>query len=132
MKSVQSLLFFKPMKEEPPEWVTAFGWSVFTPDGHISGRGIDNGLPCEMAFKLPYRPGEKCYVREIWALPDPTDRTCICYQALEHPITTGEKWRSPVTMPQWASRRHVRIISCVPEQRGEWGWKMEWEENNAL
>ena len=60
MKSVPSLLFFRPMKEEPPEWVQVFGWSIFTPDGHISGRGVDKGLPCEMAFKLPYRPGEKC------------------------------------------------------------------------
>lgn len=24
------------------------------------------------------------------------------------------RWRSPVTMPEWASRRHVRIVSCEP------------------
>ena len=134
MKSVPNTLFFKPMKEEPPKWVTAFGWSVFTPDGHISGRGIDNGLPCEMAFKLPYRPGEKCYVREAWGItgrPDPYADTIYGVQyksdgAVLYPYYPIEshfdvadwsdigKWRSPVTMPQWAARRFVTILSCEP------------------
>ena len=56
------------MKRQPPEWIKEFGWSIFTPDGCISGRGINKGLPCEMAFKLPYRPGQVCYVPEVWCL----------------------------------------------------------------
>lgn len=36
------------------------------------------------------------------------------------------RWRSPVTMPQWASRRHVRIVSCEPiQQDGKWKWRVE-------
>ena len=49
MKSVQSLLFFKPMKEPP---------TVF-PFGPIAELVV---IP-----KRPYRPGEKCYVREQYA-----------------------------------------------------------------
>lgn len=41
-----------------------------------------------------------------------------------------DRWQSPAIMPMKASRRHVRIISCVPEQRGEWGWRVEWEESD--
>ena len=139
MKSISGEFCIVPMREEPPKWVTAFGWSVFTPDGHISGRGIDNGLPCEMAFKLPYRPGEKCYVREGWGItgrPDPYADTIYGVQyksdgAVLYPYYPIEshfdvadwsdigKWRSPVTMPQWAARSFVTILSCEPVRVSE-------------
>ena len=139
MKSLPGEFCIVPMREEPPKWVTAFGWSVFTPDGHISGRGIDNGLPCEMAFKLPYLPGEKCYVREGWGItgrPDPYADTIYGVQyksdgAVLYPYYPIEshfdvadwsdigKWRSPVTMPQWAARSFVTILSCEPVRVSE-------------
>jgi len=117
--------------------VDQFGTAVFT-DGK-----------CVYA---PYSPGEVCWVRERWGItghPDPYADTIYGVQyksdgAVLYPYYPIEshfdvadwsdigKWRSPVTMPQWASRRHVRILSCVPEQRGEWGWRIEWEKSNAL
>jgi hypothetical protein len=70
-------------------------------------------------------------------LPHPTGPVKVLYKSdfgewADDPDCDLGPWRSPVTMPQWASRRHVRILSCVPEQRDEWGWRIEWEESNAL
>jgi hypothetical protein len=93
----------QPFPTATLDHVDQFGTAVFT-DGK-----------CVYA---PHSPGEVCWVREAWAL--------------NHDDLPAGKWRSPVTMPQWAARRHVRILSCVPEQRGEWGWRIEWEESNAL
>jgi hypothetical protein len=101
-----------------------------------------NGTPDFLAKCItpPYSPGEVCYVPETWGsnmVKGYESYGKIFYRAgmpdqKTVPETYGCPWRSPVTMPQWAARRHVRIISCVPEQRGEWGWKMEWEESDAL
>jgi len=70
-------------------------------------------------------------------LKNPTGEIKVLYKAdfgewADDPDCDLGPWRSPFTMPQWASRRHVRILSCVPEQRDVWGWKVEWEESNAL
>ena len=105
-----------------------------------------------MRVKAPYSPGEVYWVRETWrhiansSHPGMPVEAVIQYSDMtikyrgswpdfanapkEAWWNTGKQpWRSPVTMPQWASRRHVRILSCVPEQRGEWGWRVEWEES---
>jgi len=34
-----------------------------------------------------------------------------------------DSWRSPITMPAWASRSKARIMSVTPEQEaGAWTW----------
>ena len=116
MKSVPNTLFFKPMKEEPH-------LIPFCGIGNL----IDAGKP-------PYRPGEKCYVREVWGItgrPDPYADTIYGVQyksdgAVLYPYYPIEshfdvadwsdigKWRSPVTMPQWAARSFVTVLSCEP------------------
>lgn len=116
----------------------------------------------------PYRPGEFCYVREVWrigAWDESESQIAIDYKdgprkkwlfvedeelferlwiestddAEKAGIKLNEddryewepgqspcRWRSPVTMPQWASRRHVRIVSCEPiQQDGKWKWRVE-------
>lgn len=35
------------MKPQPPEWCTEFGYTAFTPQSHISGRGRHEGEPSE-------------------------------------------------------------------------------------
>ena len=103
--------------------VDQFGTAVFT-DGK-----------CVYA---PYSPGEVCWVREklyrdmYWAMYE--DRTPALNSA---GIQIRWEWKKreilpAAFMPKEAARRHVRILSCVPEQRGEWGWRIEWEESNAL
>lgn len=121
MKSVPSLLFFKPMKEEP---------TVF-PFGPIAEMIV---VP-----KQPYRPGEKCYMREAWAIdgwigetvflkiagtslsktaPDEfiqqlweEERLCFAGGAKhKNPF----RQRSSISMPAWVARRFVTIVSCEP------------------
>jgi hypothetical protein len=80
----------------------------------------------------PYRPGEECYVRE--ALHKGINMSSSEYCSIHYPDDTpvlfkdgafmgmfGKaiwQWgglRLPIiAMPQWASRRHVRIVSCEP------------------
>jgi hypothetical protein len=98
MKSVPGTLFFKPMKEEP---------TVF-PFGPIAELVV---IP-----KPPYLPGEKCYVRETWTMAVPSGSS-IHADRVPHYKADGwfiPRWRSPVTMPQWAARRFVTILSCEP------------------
>ena len=95
----------------------------------------ENPIPDGVQWiKAPYSPGEVCWVRETWTttragmLLKLPERVLYKADFVGHESFVDWKWSSPVTMPQWASRRHVRILSCVPEQRGEWGWRIEWEE----
>lgn len=52
--------------ENVPTWITQFGYSTFTPDGHISGRGLYNSEgPAEKFYKCPYgQKGDLIWVRE--------------------------------------------------------------------
>lgn len=57
------------MKPQPPEWCNRFGYTCFTPPGHISGRGTfgDEG-PAEKFFRIPYGVAkDELWVRETWA-----------------------------------------------------------------
>ena len=109
--------------------------------------GLEDGHGREL--KAPYSPGEVCWVREGWRRasekePDgiyypadnlllwfTRDETAPAREAIKKYPRDG-KIRAAITMPEIFARRHVRILSCVPEQRGEWGWRIEWEESNAL
>jgi len=142
MKSVPALLFFKPMKEEPTEIFEKPTFEYFsTPlEGNPAGwYCYDSEYPDEGAilYKQPFRPGEKCYVREAWArilndeacIKDEEPCPVLCEGChIEYKADTGNKhpgdwpegeedapsWRSPVTMPQWAARRFVTVLSCTP------------------
>lgn len=99
---------------------------------------VDN-KPTARWVKAPYRPGEKCYLKEGWAItgrPDPYADTVYGVQYKsdckilypDYPIEShfdvaewaaSDKWRSPVTMPQWAARRFFKVVSCTPMRIGE-------------
>jgi len=122
MKSVPSLLFFKPMKKEPHAGIRK---SPFVPSGIEDGHGRE--------LKPPYRPGEKCYVREVWRPERPIKGTYkgflgTGYKDGAFKLTgwpsgfeayPNGKWRSPVTMPQWAARSFVTVLSCEPVRVSE-------------
>lgn len=104
----------------------------------------------------PFRVGDECWGRETWSyFEDPVLYDCIRYQAddarrkpefekfpevSENEWFTFElacdgygcadhKWRSPVTMPHWASRFPLLVVASVRVVRdGEWWWEMEVQE----
>ena len=105
MKSVPATLFFKVMKEEPH-------LIPFCGIGNL----IDAGKP-------PYRPGEKCYVREGWRL----DNGVIVYKSDCIPsFRKYHAWKSSVIMPAKYARRFVTILSCEPVRKedGTWAWRV--------
>jgi len=133
MKSVPATLFFKVMKEAPRI---------------IPFLGIGNLID---AGRAPFLPGEKCYVREGWCewyasgkrLADNitiheagvryrSDGAEIIFR-VNLPRYGGRMrdngkiaWKSPVTMPAWAARRFVTILSCEPVRKedGTWAWRV--------
>lgn len=60
------------MVPQPPRWIDQFGFTCFTPEGHISGRGYWKGVPDEEGpgekfFRLAYgRAGDRLWVREAF------------------------------------------------------------------
>lgn len=98
-----------PMKEEPN--VFPFGIAEL-----VAGCG-----------PAPFRPGEKCYVPETWGsnmVKGYEGYGKIFYRAdmpnqKTVPETYGKPWRPPVTMPTWAARRFVTIVSCEPVRVSE-------------
>lgn len=92
----------------------------------------------------PFHPGEVCYVPEVWGVgsrPHPYEGCVdgIEYKADEqyfdehddlplYQIKTPDGvdlcdyasgWKPPVTMPRWASRRFVTVLSCEPMKVSE-------------
>lgn len=136
LKPGQSVVFVA-MKKQPRllDHIDQFGTAVFT-DG--------------TCVYPPYLTGEKCYVRE--ALHKGINISSSEYCSIHYPDDTPVLFKDgafmgmfgraiwqwgglqlPIlAMPQWASRRHVRIVSCEPiQQDGKWKWRVEVEEVKA-
>ncbi len=138
---VQFLRMKEPIGNCP--WCEGKGYE-WVECGDLSG--YDYREPCRCILnRRPFLPGEKCYLREAWAIHQPgsiqpetlptfeyetynrdLDRVSLqkgydlLYRATakidpDFPI----HWRSPVTMPQWAARRFVTILSCEPMRVSE-------------
>lgn len=129
----------------PPEWIDSFGYTAFTPAGHVSGRGYWKGVPGdegpgEKFFKSPYgMPADRLWVREAWEFLGTdmnkwgrTHRTqtgVVRYatdSARRHIDTEWqnvEKWmtrrrgtRPSIHMPRWASRLTLEITDVRVER----------------
>lgn len=117
-----------PIKPQPPEWIDRFGYTAFTPKGHISGRGYWKGVPGdegpgEKFFKLPYQTGDVIYVRETWMQNAPGGLTKYFYKADEQPQEVvgqmkafGYKWRTSIHMPKEAARLFLRVTDVKVER----------------
>jgi hypothetical protein len=127
------------LKPTPPDWITDFGFSMFTPPGSISGRGIygDEG-PAEKFFRCPYgMPGERLWVRETWAMncnrygdapipaTRPDDLAELAYRAdgdwSDYGPVDGfcPPWRPSIHMPRWASRITLEVTRIRVERLGQ-------------
>lgn len=112
-----------------------FGYSTFTPDGHISTRGLyeqaDGGsFLGETFLKLPYGPaGNLLYVRESYLplMPEHIITSPYVYKANADPDTENVRqnylkqnypyqWKPSIHMPKDAARIWLFLHECTIER----------------
>lgn len=117
-----------------------WGYTAFTPDGHISVRGKHaDGQYGESFVKCPYgKPGDRLWVRETWCPMFSWDRDTgndfpkeAAYKATPDDTETrfgrikngrGQrmiddlKWKPSIHMPRWASRISLEVVSVRVER----------------
>jgi len=106
------------------------------PNGKYTGWVKDCGAPFLIPIKPPVQSGDVVWIKETWCEIPWEDgmgkrSTRVLYRAIEPELfdrTVGDKWRSPVTMPHWASR-FERIVTAIGMERrdGMWQWRIETE-----
>lgn len=94
-----------------------FGYTIFTPEGHISCRGIFADGYGEKFFKLPCRKDDILYVRETWSVN--TECKEFYYKANRpngEGAPYGLKWRPSIHMPKEAARIFLRVTDVRVER----------------
>ena len=96
-----------------------WGYSCFTPDGHISLRGnIDKRQHGEQFIKLKYKVGDILWVREMWAeYYDPHDYPfdpIFAYKADNN--AKPKRWKPSIHMPKAACRLFLQITDVRVER----------------
>ena len=93
-----------------------FGYTAFTPPGHISGRGIHkSGEMGESFFPFPYgRVGDRMWVRETFC-PNP-GRSNFLYRADQIGMVQSNKWKPAIHMPKVACRILLEITDIRVEK----------------
>lgn len=72
-------------------------------------------------------PGEKRWVREKYGVDARSHR--VEYAVDWGPNQEGCMWRSPVTMPRWASRLTLELAAVRVERDGTgWVWVTDWRK----
>lgn len=120
------------LKPQPPAWVTEMGYTCFTPDRHISGRGImEDGNIGEKFFRLKHGvAGDNLWVRETFSLipemkpsgyftsPHWINRKAF-YAADNDRPTWGDKWKPSIFMKREMSRISLAISRVTVERLQE-------------
>ena len=128
----------RPVKPQPwwiePPTLDGDQWiGPYTNDGNVS-----NGT---YAARCPYPIGSRWWVREKWIQPyewivpgyDPNYHRALykassfdtwgCGYEFHWDDIPDRFWRSPITMPRWASRLTVEVVETTVEQQdGVWVW----------
>lgn len=124
-------------KPQPPDWVTEFGYSIFTAPGMISGRGNhpEHG-PAEASLKRRWEKGDRLWVRETWGLRRHYDVTDWLRDSMKDRKVAASEWaldycadwdthqeacfwRPSIFMPRWASRITLEVIGVTVERLQE-------------
>lgn len=121
-----------------------WGYTMFTPKGHISCRGTFADGYGEKFFKLPCQPGDILYVRETWTFQccidcmdayeddscmiekistihedkDAISEGCYIYRA-DHPHPERIIWRPSIHMPKAAARIWLKVTDVRVERLQE-------------
>lgn len=118
------------MREENPKTVTRrilkgyvpkdaiFGYTMFTPEKHISCRGIFSDGYGEKFFKLPYKKGDILYVRETWGEWE-TGRYLYKACVKSTSIPNADRlftWRPSIHMPKKAARIFLKVTDVHVER----------------
>lgn len=125
---VRALLDGRQTMDRRPVKINPYDGAFYLLDGwpHRSLDGESNRIPgMEEPYRAPWRPGDVLYVRETWAFRADGPVVDVCYAAdggrkrFEPPDSwrppiagmRGEGWCSPLIMPKWAARIHLRVLS---------------------
>jgi len=119
-------MFRVVMKPQPPDIVseikpycTGINWLLA---GYWKANGCWNSTG---PLKAPYLPGETIYVKETWCSGSGifhkySGRPVVVYYKADNPPFPGMydkfKWKSPIYMPEWASRFKLKILTVGAEQ----------------
>jgi len=120
------------VKDVPCDDRAEFGYTAFTPPGHISCRGYGDAGYGEWFIKCPYgQPGDRLWVRESHLYvgpgsgsdleeyleergrPENHKASNVWYRADGR---TGLKWVPSIHMPRWASRITLEITDVRVER----------------
>ena len=116
-----------------------WGYTVFTPKGYISCRGIFADGYGEKFFKLPYQTGDILYVRETWehfechccegdvhgnCYKEPQqnvlNKGCGCYMyRATNEISGDARWHPSIYMPKEAARIWLKVTDVRVERLQE-------------
>jgi len=95
-----------------------WGYTAFTPKGHISYRGMFGTDYGEKSLKLKYHPKDTLYVRErcLNLEPEGHYKTDYVYMADNIELPKEVKWRPSIHMPREAARIFLKVESVKVER----------------
>lgn len=120
-----------------------WGYTMFTPKGYISCRGMYEDNPVEKFFKLPCEKGDILYVRETWnfvscenciqkemCFPKLGMSGCYIYRTDYNDAKRAEmlKWRPSIHMPRDAARIFLKVTDIRVERLQDIDDKGAYEE----
>ncbi len=130
----------KKINQKPDAWEL---WAENIPDnkGRIWFNTKAEIASVIVAIKPRFQVGEVVYIKEAYRVLDIDLRTLDSPMEIvkveykldcagvwlpkpkEKPIVIPDKWRSPLFMPAWAARTHIKILSVKPERLQEITWQ---------
>ncbi len=90
-------------------------------------REIDRrDTPCEICTarfgESPYGPGDLLHGKEAWTQAEEVNHQLHIFYRADYSMSADTHWRSPVTMPLWASRITLDVLSVRAEDANPWTW----------
>lgn len=97
-----------------------WGYTMFTPKGCVSCRGVYADEYGEKFFRLPYRQGDILYVRETWCKGSwMNEKERYYYKADDNDFHCV--WHPSIHMPKEAARIWLRVTDVRAERLQECG-----------